>query len=150
MKNILAIICTLLILASCSGGVNSTNAITNAETLLANNKYTGAKKICDNLVSQEGKNPLSARDLCRLSILYMKLSEYTNEDDNIATATLCFKKAVAMNTDSVEEFLSELPIEEIRYASIVRSLAIPVDNSQEEAIEEMTDSLDYGQQGLAD
>ncbi len=145
MRNILTIVCSLLILASCSGGADGADAISNAETLLANNKYTGAKKICDNLVSHEGKNPLSAGELCRLSILYMKLSEYANEDDNIATATLCFKKAVAINPDSVEEFLSRLPVEEIKYASIVRSLAIPVDNSREDAIEEMTDSLDYGQ-----
>lgn len=140
MKTLLIAIACMVMLASCSSDGNG-EAISYAETLIGNSDYTGAQKACDELIKGKELESFSANELCRLSIIYMKLSENGSEDENTATATQCYRMAIAVNADSAASYFANIPIEEVQYAATLRSLAKSIDNPQEIFDYELTDSI---------
>lgn len=72
----------------------------------------------------------SCRNLCRLSIILMKLSEQGYEE-NIAPAVHCYYRSFEVNADSATEFFATLPVEDAPFVTILSALSVSLDPSQE-------------------
>ncbi len=147
MKALLTIIVATFLFVACSSD-KSGEAISYAEIQIANNDFAGAQKTCDNLMAGKASKSFLASDLCRMAIIYMKLSERYNESENIAVATQCYRTANTINADSVTDFFANTPIEEAQYEATLKSLAKSLDNPQEIIGEEPTDSIHLIQDSL--
>lgn len=141
MRTTLILIVSIIMSAGCSSGNNPGEAIGYAETLITDNDTAGAQKTCDGLMKVTSIETLSARELCRLAIIYMKLSESINTDENIAVATQCYRIANAAEPDTVTSFFSTVPIEEAQYEATLRSIARSLDNPQDTIEAEPSDSI---------
>ena len=133
------IILSILILSACSSK-NESYSILEAEKYIAINEYKSAQTICDEIIKSNELNNISATTLCRLSMAYMKLSEQSNENENIAIATKCYQTATKLYPDSASLFFSELVIDDIQYAEMLRTLSDAIDAPQEIRDSEPTDS----------
>ena len=142
MKNIVILLLSIFALSSCGGGID-TNAVAQVEELMAQNSYESAQKLCDNITDVENLEEIPVMDLCHLSLVYVKLSEQMNEVENMAKATKCYHAASLMSADSVEAYISELPVEDIQYAEMLRRLSDMIDAPREYSEhEEEADSCD--------
>ena len=70
---------------------------------------------------------IPVKDLCRLSLIYAKLSEKSNEDENMAMATKCFHQATEISADTVVEFFAKLPVEDAQYGELLKMLSSAID-----------------------
>lgn len=126
MKKLFLILMGVLVLSACAESVNH-NAITDAENFIARNDYKSAQKISDDIMTEIDVADASVMSLCRLSMVYVKLSEQLNEVENMAVATKCYRAAVEKNADSVAVCFSELSVEDVQYAEMLRTLSDAID-----------------------
>lgn len=110
-------------LISCSSSPSVTDNLEGADRALAIGDYESTQSACDELVHSSGFNDMSVDQLCHLSVMYLKLAERAPERGNTAQAVACFRKALAISPDSVSIVLSSLPVEELQFTAILRSLA---------------------------
>lgn len=101
-----------------------------AEAALEQYNYGVAYDLCQQ-VSSGDVDKLSVRDLCRLSLLYMKLSDLKDLEDNALVATDFYRKANAINEDSAKIFYDNLPIEDARYVELMSQLQRILDHPRE-------------------
>ena len=74
-----------------------------ADMAVAEGDMTAATSIARRL-SDEHLDAMTAGQLCRLSILYMQLSDDGNQSENISSATDCYRKAFATDSDSARQY----------------------------------------------
>lgn len=114
-------------------------AMDDAERTYADGDFASCQKICTEIVSRDSAS-LSEEQLGHLAILFMKLSENVNPDENIAEATQCFRRAWRLSADSLHTFVATISPEDIpRYVMLTRiggSLDFPPDLSEEHYIED--------------
>lgn len=138
MKNLFLILICVFLFTACGGGVDS-NKVAEIEQMIAAKDYESAQSISDGIVDNNDLKAIQVYDLCKLSICYAKLSDVQQQEDNMAKAAKCFKAATEMNADSVAAFITELPLEDVQYAMLLRnltgSIGMPVDIEAEEPIE---------------
>lgn len=132
----------LLIAGACSQQTTSPDtAIDDAEQAFAEGSFDLSQKLCVDLLNRDA-DTLSEQQLGRLAILFMKLSENTNTEENIADATLCFRKAWKLSTDSLHGFSSTLQPEDVpRFVNLSRlggALDFPPDLSDDNYPEDST------------
>ncbi len=104
----------LTVLAACSGGVSTPGAaLDRAERACDQERYSLSQAICDSIVENCDTDSLSVRDMCRLSLLLMRLAEYntTAEESNTAAAARYFHTAVDRNSDSTAMIVNTMPPE---------------------------------------
>lgn len=65
---------------------------------------------------------MSAAQLCRLSVMFLRLSEQSREQENTAAAVECYRAANRISPDSVTLYFNDLPVEDLQYMAILRSL----------------------------
>ncbi len=140
MKNILVLMVSVLLFASCSGE-KAGDVIMSAESRILENDLRGAQNICDKLLAEKTMDSFTASELCRLAVVYMKLSETNSVDENIATATQCYRMAVMIDPDSVASFFAGIPIEEVQYEATLKSIAKSLDCPCDSIESEIPDSL---------
>ena len=128
------------VLMTACGHESVAQQLDSAEQALNENDPATARTICD-AVSGDGGESLSVADLCRLSIIYMKLSDVIDQDVNTASATQCFDRAIKLNSDSAIAFFNNLPIDEARHVELMMQLSGAI--GSELSIEEFSDSLGY-------
>lgn len=87
------------------------------------------------MIEQDSLSDYSCSELCRLSILLMKLSEQGYEED-IAHAVRCYHRSLEMNTDSATLFYSSLPVEDAPFVSILSALSMSLDPEKDVKMEE--------------
>lgn len=95
--------------------------ITMAEKAIEHHDYGMALDLCQQ-VSQDSSQSLGVNDLCRLSILYMKLSDLKDLEDNAIVATDYFRKAMTACEDSARAFYDQIPIDDARYVELMIQL----------------------------
>lgn len=122
MKKLFLIFIGVLIFSACAESVNH-GAISDAENFIARNDYKSAQKISDDVMVEIDIDDASVLSLCRLSMVYVKLSERLNEVENMAIATKCYNAAVEKDADSVAMCFSELSVEDVQYAEMLRTLS---------------------------
>lgn len=97
---------SLLVLGACSGSNNADDAISVAEQAYSDGEFDRVQAICDSIVNGDGCSRLSANDLCRTSLLYMKLSEIREQEFNTASAMTCLGAAMSKDSTAVDNFIA--------------------------------------------
>lgn len=87
------------------------------------------------MLDNDSVDSYNCNDLCRLSILLMKLSEQGYEE-NIAPAVHCYYRSFEVNTDSATAFYAALPVEDAPYVTILSALSMSLDPAQETRLQE--------------
>lgn len=113
----------LMVAAACSGTRDSSPAdsIDLIEAAVSDGMMSRAREMADRLTASSA-SPLSTRDLCRLSIAYMKISEVEQIDINTALATRCYRRAMAADPDSATAYYESLPLDESRHVHLMAML----------------------------
>lgn len=138
MKFIITYLSLLLFVSSCSS--NGTDyEISAAEQAIANGDYDLARSICESFIT-DSTTTLNTGELCRLSLIYMKMSDIEDTDLNTAAATQCYHNALLINNDSAKLFYDNVPIDEVRHVEIMSQLDRILSDSRDIFIED--DSVD--------
>lgn len=143
MKHFLPLLLLLTLLFSCDGS-SVQERIDHAQLALERSDYRSAKSICDELLSVQSKSSSKdAATLSNLSILYMKLSETDDRDDNIGNAYQCYRDAFATDSAAACDYYNNLPVEDLPYSTLLSSIVKSTDTGtdiSDEYVEE-DDSL---------
>lgn len=136
-----------LLPAGCSDGqTDYDTALSDARAALEQGDSGKSAEICSSLLENDIDN-LDEMQLGRLAILFMKLSEVDNSDEDVADAMLCFRKAWKLSADSLRGFSSQLSPEELpQYAILSRingTLDTPPDLSGESFPEDSIPFYEY-------
>ncbi len=112
MKNLLiTLILTVasIAVASCTGERRASDDLREAEMALANGDMTVARSVADRVLGSADTDSLSARELARLSIVYMRMAEEENDNTAlVATAADLYRQACRENPDSAAEYYNSL------------------------------------------
>lgn len=143
-----AITIIALAAASCRGLDYGGDPITRAEALYLDERYDQVQAACDSLVTPARIQSLSVDQLCRLTLLFIKLADHSAEDDNIAMATRCYRDANERSADSVVAFLQTCTLDQqsqlVLLSRISQSLCERPDSITDETpilIDEAADSM---------
>lgn len=113
-----------------------------AEVAFQSEDYETAQEIASKVVSSDTPERQNWKNLCRLSILFMQLSEHQLVEDNVASAVTCYHQAMETQPDSAMEFFNNLPLEDGRYTSMLSELNKYYDISTDSIYIEDTDAVD--------
>lgn len=115
----------LLALASCAKtDTSAPAAIDRAERACEAEQYGLAQNVCDSILSDCPYDSLSIRDLCRLSLVLMRLADNSQNDQaNTVAAARCFHTAVARNQDSTAMVVNSMPPEAIARIMILNIIS---------------------------
>lgn len=84
-----------------------------AEEAFADGYYAKAQQIADSMVLGTSMSNMGASELCRLSLLFMRLGEVGGEDNaNIAFAARVLEAADRVDKDSTDAFIAALPVDD--------------------------------------
>ena len=120
---------------SCRDNSGAADVITTAEQAVEAKDYELAQSICDSFVT-DSTSRLDVSELCRLSMVYMSLSDIDDVDNNTASALQCMSTAMKLNADSATAFYNAIPVEQARHAQMLMQL---LDSSNTV----YSDSIDY-------
>ena len=112
----------LLPLGACTDKTNAGDAISRAETALDDAQFDRAQDICDSLVNGDGCASLSTSDLCRTSLVYIKLAEVREQEFNTASAMTCLGAAMSKDSAAVDDFIAQQPADDQSMLIMVRTL----------------------------
>ncbi len=128
MKRFLISISSAALLAACLlQGCDTDRArrspLENAEIDFANGHYAGAQQLCDSLILGSGFNKLNVNELCRLSLLFMRLAEnHGDEEANTALAARSLEAAMTRNADSTIMYLGQAPVEDQARLALITAI----------------------------
>ena len=98
---------TLTIACGCSDkATEAANRLAEAQDAIAVNDVDAAIHILHNLNDLKDEKGLTVSQLGRMSILYMQLTDRTDDSDNVDYAVNCYREAFALDPDSARAFSS--------------------------------------------
>lgn len=123
MLKYLLIIISLCSIAGCTSthGDSTASTLSEAEAALSAGQTRSARAIADELCNDTTAT-MTATELCRLSIVYMGLSDIEETDINTALATRCYRRAMTLDPDSAIAYYEGLPLEESRHVDLMSKL----------------------------
>ena len=137
---LLSSLLSALILTSCSFD-NVDQNIEAAEFSLSNNDYSEASEICHKIAVRDSLNDLTTSQLCRLSIIYMRLSENRDEDVNVAMATRCFHMAMEQDSLEASVLYNDMPIDDQHWIHFLAEMNKILDSPRDFFADESTDTV---------
>lgn len=105
--------------------------LAEASDAIADRDFRHAQMICDNLAEYVVASDTAAIDeeqAAQLAVLYMMLSERSNEDENVTVATECMRYAYSLSSDSLSTFSQSLSLDEQRHFELLHRLTVSIDN----------------------
>lgn len=133
-------------LTSC-GPVDAEQTLQQAENELNFGNVEQAASSCD-LLADSTATTLSPTQLCRVAIMYAKISDLSEKQDYMASAAKCLDRAMEMDVDSIDHYIESLNIEDQSYVRVIREVTqainSPCDISRDVDYEE-TDEYDDAQ-----
>lgn len=118
MKKLVCLIALLIFLSvshACSSCSTETkgSGIEDAEEAYTYGRLMRAQALCDSLLLGDQFGSLDTWDLCRLSLLFMRLGEYSEEPEvNTAFAARCIRAAIERDSDSTRTYVQAMPVED--------------------------------------
>lgn len=112
---------------SCRDNSGAADVITTAEQAVEARDYDLAQSICETFVT-DSTSRLDVSELCRLSMVYMSLSDVDDVDNNTASALQCMRTAMKLNADSALSFYNSMPVEQTRHIQILLQLEQMLDS----------------------
>lgn len=129
-----------ILVAACSGDTRDTVSL--AEQDYNDGRYEAAVRVCDSLILGQSFPSLSVDELCRLSVLMVKLADHSDEENNFALAARCMRAALERNPDSVAEFVQTLPVDEQSQSVLIQQLITAIDHPVDPSdLHQHTDSI---------
>ena len=124
LASVLLLIASACSLSSCSGAGSKGDILDQAEQAYDNGDYGHAQSLCDSIVASGRADGLSVAKLCRLSLLFMRLSEHhtDNLDINTAMAAQAFILAADRDADSTMLLLNAMPVEDQARMAIITAI----------------------------
>lgn len=125
MKQFLWAALTLVAAAACTSGARDADAssLQKAEYAFSEGRYARSQAICDSLVLGNQFGRLNVDELCRLSMLFMRLGEQNgDEGGTTAMATRCLSAAFARDSDSTVTIIRAMPSEDRSRAMLLAAL----------------------------
>ncbi|WP_300934558.1 hypothetical protein [uncultured Muribaculum sp.] len=115
----------LTAIAGCSADPTVEEKIEAARDYIETSNYEPAQTICDRLRTQLYDNPVSANatTLAELSLLYMRLADADDRQDNIGLAYSCYEEAFRMDSASAAAFYTNTSVDDLPLVSILNSIA---------------------------
>lgn len=105
-----------------------------ASMALADGDYDHAQMLCDGLLAvavSADSASVDASDVAGLGIMYMKLAEHRGEEDNVANATECLRRAMSLSADSLKAFSASLQLDDERHFVLLRRIGMSLGNPVE-------------------
>lgn len=141
MKKLFLILISILTLTACSESVD-TNKVSAIEQFIDDKNYESAQDICDDIADDANLKEISINDLCRLSLAYAKLAEKSKEDANMSMATKCYREAMSINADSAAAFFAEIPVEDMQFSEMLKTLSGAIDSPCDISDRDYEDCID--------
>ncbi len=125
----LSLVAVFAFLAGCAsdGGDALSEQIAAVDEALAEADYEQAQEILDDVL-RHGTRGISEENLGRLSVQLMRLSEHSDNEENVAAAATCFREAYRLSADSLRSFSSTLTPEEQAHFYLVKRIVAGIDN----------------------
>lgn len=124
-------------LAGCQGN-SAYSTLDKAEQSYRDGRYALAQQLCDSIVLGERADSMSTAELCRLSLLFMRLADTAGDiDANTAFAARTLKAALNRNADSTLMFVSSVPVEDQARLAILTAI------NEAQSAPEITDTIGY-------
>lgn len=118
----LPLILSIIMLASCDSN-NTKENLQHAEFAIERQDYNSARGICDNIRKQQNDaEKMDASTLCNLSMLYMKLGETDDREDNIGLARQCYIDAYATDSAEAHNYYDNVSVEDLPHLSLLTSI----------------------------
>lgn len=124
-KSIAAILAAslALLVSACSGSKSTADSVAEAEAAVSEQQFGRAKQLADSLTSSRQIQQLNADQLCRLSLVYMQVSEQLDQEQNVASAALCLRQAITLDPKGVDEIMGNLTPDNQALISTAQQLA---------------------------
>lgn len=133
MKNFMAIFIVIAcaLMGACTN-MDTESAISQAESDLQTGNIDLAVSGC-NMLTDTAANSLTFTQMCRVAIIYAKISEISDDHNYMVAATECFDRAVEMvaDPDSLESYIGSLDIENQNVVSSIMEVSQALKNPQE-------------------
>lgn len=148
MKKIRLILTAVIVaaVAAACGSSSTKDCIATARAAIAAGDFDLAQKTLDEIVVDIDSKSPSATELSQMAVLYMIVNDNQDENGNEASALDCFRRAVALDPDSVQACFRSLPPDESQYLFMLSSLqcGMEVDGAylEENAVMDSADVLD--------
>lgn len=140
-KNLIILSCSIILLAvmfSCRNNEAQMSPIEKAEKALSEGDTAAAQELCDEITQSTDIEKLSTEELCRLSLLYVRLAETGDSNEvNTAMAATCLLKAFELDIDSATTFLDNMSNDDRNLMRFITAI------SEGHTLPFPTDSLDY-------
>lgn len=115
--------------------------LAEADAALADGNYERAQDMANEMLEiamTADSDAVGETESAHLGLLFMKLSEKQHEDENVADATQCIRRAFRLSGDSLKAFFASLPLEDTPRFVLLRRIGLSIDNPVEQISE--TDS----------
>lgn len=120
-----------LCMQACSSGTADYDTdISEARLALEQGELEQAYSICNSLFNND-LDKLSEMQLGHLAILYVKLGEAGDTEEEMANAIVCFRKAWKLSEDSMRGFSAQLLPEELPQYAILSRISGAIDAPEE-------------------
>lgn len=103
----------LLSALSCSGPSEApVDLLDEAELAFEHGQFRQAQLLADSIIGDSRIEKLDVGNLCRLSLLFVRLGERSDEEANIVNAAKALDAAALRDNDSTATFIRELPVDD--------------------------------------
>lgn len=142
-KIILTSLGATLLFSACgnSSGTTSTDELREAEAAVALGDMEAAKSVASRLIGSSNLSDLPAKELARLSLVYMQIADSTDREASIAQATDLYRRAYKTNPDSASAFYSDVNPEMYSYVTMLKTLVGHIENPYNPENENFDDSI---------
>lgn len=127
---IATLICALTLLTGACSSSASTDidqTLNTAETAIMQGDIATAASAAAHLGSSNYAG-MSARQLARLSIIFMQIADSVDNEANVQAATELFRLAIEQNEDSANAYFRMLPSEKTQYHMMLSSIVANQDH----------------------
>lgn len=131
---LVSIILVSLLTTMCGGrGIDAEAELSGAEEALEAKEYSEARESMGALTDSAVMATLSARQLGRLGLLYMRLPADAEHDegDNVAMGAQCFRRGYEMSADMMVALFNELGVEEQQHFVVLARIAAAIEGPGE-------------------
>lgn len=130
-------------LPSCVGGIDTESDLTLAESAMHDGRYGEAAEICRDILQKADSTAFTVNQMCRIAVVYATAADNDCDNElNMARAADCFRRAAAVNADSVSIFLNSLSVEEQSIANMAHRLAMGTHSDLRDYEDYVPDSID--------
>lgn len=99
-------------------------ALVQAEQAFGERRYSVAQQLADSVVASPDFDNMYAGELCRLSMLLLRLSETgSDEYSNLAMASRSLEAAMARDSDSTAAFILQVPVDDHGRIALLKAIS---------------------------